>query len=196
MTRTTLYPTFALIVVALAAGYALGHRGDATTHLLERQSAALDAMLAHSRGLAARADSLRSEADSLGHVAGASMDTAVVYLTRWRERVDTVDAAVDTAAIVAAFPGLVAAGDSLAEACDTAVSDCRAALQAKDRALVATDSVLASERERAAALEGYRDELADRLRRRERWRTVRDAGFMAGGMLMGALACVVVGCGS
>ena len=185
-----------LVLLVLAAGLALGwiiFGGDGeTSHVLAVQEDSVAAYREAWHTAEAEARRERARADSLAQVAREGVDTVRVAVERWDTI--TLPSPVDTAAIVAAFPGLVAAGDSLAATCERAARDCEAALDARDRELAAADSAAAVQAERVAALERYRAELADRLESVERWkslRTLRDAAI--GGATV-YLVCSLVSC--
>lgn len=100
-----------LAAAALAAVWGVTERGKADGLALElaRQQSVADSL-----GDAAAA--AREHADSMAESARASVDTARVYVTRWRTLRDTLRL-TDTLSV----PVLVAAADSLAEWCTYAL---------------------------------------------------------------------------
>ena len=114
-----------------------------------------------------------AEADSLKAVTKARVDTAEVYITRWRTRVDSIGVplgVVDTT-------GMLALADSTIRACTLALGSCQQTVTALESVVEAQDSALLN-------LTEARDALARSLERLEGgdpiWTTPALIGIGAG----------------
>lgn len=173
----SLTPALIAALVLLAVGLALGwllFRGDPDlAGRLQDQRTHIEALHDSMAAVDSVAYAAGVEAGKKDAAARESVDTVRVAVTRWRERVDTLT-----------VPQIIAAGDSLAAACERAADDCEAALDARDRQITALGASVAARDTTIVRIEEYRSELADRLKRSERWswlRTVRDVAIGAAG---------------
>lgn len=116
--------------------------------LLERVAAA-NARASDAR---AYADSVAARSDSLDAIRAASTDTAFLYITRWRTRVDTLT-----------VEHVVALADSAVAACANALTDCQRSASAGRAAIRAKDVALERFAEEIAAREAYAASLEERL---------------------------------
>lgn len=193
---TLLFASFPF-VAGLLIGISLAYGRGADTGDYERAMAELrasvEAAVAAKDSVAELYGVEKVRADVAAAEANESALAALVYMNRWRDR--PVPSPVDTAAILASFPGLVAAADEAIDSCERALDDCAEAIAAKDVAIGAADSALAAtnealerQTERAAYLDAYQETLADRIRGMKRWRPVRDILFagLGGGVMYAA----------
>lgn len=153
---TRFYMVLGLVALSAIGGWLLGRDGtgalraeiEAQRDSVERVTRAYEAVRNHADSLEARTDTL--------------VDTATVYVERWRTRTDTLT-----------ITEVVALADSTINACENALVSCLATVAAKDSALEASDV-------RADLLAEQNERLADRLLKKEsrqKWRDLLIGGL-------------------
>ena len=161
----TVLPLLAVLALGLVLGSSCDSEPDPQLQRMEDSIARLERVAVDAK---ARADSL----ESVTHV---RVDTFTAYVTRWRTRTDTLT-----------VTQVIALADSTITACENALVSCLATVEAKDSAITVLDA-------KAAALDAYAEELADRLARMESRRKWRDM-LMAGlGGTVGYSVCSLAG---